>query len=267
MTAVTTPLPTLLLALLGMGWSWRLVRKLNVPTVLLLIGLVVNVAFSALPSSPKYNGVRLFLPVFPFLAVFAGRGFRRLVSLLTSRLVEQPRRVRTLCYLTAGALLLGPCIRVVVAYHPYQLSYYNELLGGTKGAVAHGMEATYWGEPVYEAFRYVTGKAPPGTSIWVAPPGMVSIVEMYCPPGYEVVDTPSPPIGSIYAVFAMKPNEIQYEGCQSLLAQMRLGVAQPEYTVETVGGVPLAYVFGPDAVRRTQVERVLRPSLGWPGRP
>ena len=33
--------------------------------------------------------------------------------------------------------------------HPYELSYYNELIGGPRGAWARGFELTYW----YDAFN------------------------------------------------------------------------------------------------------------------
>lgn len=267
MTGLTTPGLTLVLALFGMGSSWRLARKLHLPTLLLLIGIGVNFAFSALPSSPKYGGVRLFLPVFPFLAAFAGRGFRRLVAPLMARLSEAPQRVRATYYVGLGALLLTPAMRGVATYYPHHLSYYNEIIGGAKGAVARGLPATYWGEPLLEAALYVANKAPKGATVWVAPPGMVSIVQMYQFPNLKIVDGVSPPLGATYAMFALKPNEIGYEGCQSLLAQVQLGLAKPEYTVESVGGVPLAYVFGPRAVRRTQTQRLLRPSLPRPRHP
>jgi hypothetical protein len=39
----------------------------------------------------------------------------------------------------------------VLVLHPYQLSYYNVLSGGLRGAEALGMELTYWGDPVDRA--------------------------------------------------------------------------------------------------------------------
>jgi len=74
MTAVTTPVVVVVLALLGIVRTFQ--RRLSgADRVLLLLGLIVTLAPSALPSSPKYNGVRLFLPAFPFLAALAGGGF------------------------------------------------------------------------------------------------------------------------------------------------------------------------------------------------
>jgi len=54
---------------------------------LILLGwaLVVNIAPSMLPWAPKYGGVRLFLPMFPYLAVMAGVGF----FWLSQRIIER----------------------------------------------------------------------------------------------------------------------------------------------------------------------------------
>ncbi len=42
------------------------------------INFAAILLLAALPWSPKYDGVRLFLPLFPFVALLAGAGFQRL---------------------------------------------------------------------------------------------------------------------------------------------------------------------------------------------
>ena len=90
MTLVTTPALTLVEAAVGVArtvreraqcpaiadtrerWadpSWR--RR--AAAALLGWALLVNLALNSLPSTPKYTGVRLFQPVFPLLAIIAGR--------------------------------------------------------------------------------------------------------------------------------------------------------------------------------------------------
>ncbi len=44
--------------------------------------------------------------------------------------------------------MLGSAALALVRIHPYELSYYNELVGGPRGAWQRGFELTYW----YDAF-------------------------------------------------------------------------------------------------------------------
>ena len=43
--------------------------------------------------------------------------------------------------------MLGPAAWQLVSIHPYELSYYNELIGGPRGASRAGFELSYWYEP------------------------------------------------------------------------------------------------------------------------
>ena len=45
--------------------------------------------------------------------------------------------------------MLGPAAFALIRVHPYELSYYNELIGGPRGAWERGFELTYW----YDAFN------------------------------------------------------------------------------------------------------------------
>ena len=54
----------------------------------------------------------------------------------------------------------------MVGIHPYELSYYNELIGGPRGAWTRGFELSYW----YDAFnpaviRELNAQLPPGAEV------------------------------------------------------------------------------------------------------
>lgn len=87
----------------------------------------------------RYDGERLFLFVFPFWAIVVGIGAAVLVEWL-SRLVSPRRAIAAL----AGFLVLQA--EGTVWLHPYQLSYYNLMVGGLRGAERLGLEACYWGD-------------------------------------------------------------------------------------------------------------------------
>lgn len=129
MLAITTPLVTLTLALVG------LVKAPASPLKrFAAIQIVAQLVAVCLPSSPKYGGVKLFMPVFPFIAVLAGLGFD-----MAARELEKTFHRYALL---AGAMV--PALIGVVAYRGYWLSYYNELIGGVRGATRAGFERQYY---------------------------------------------------------------------------------------------------------------------------
>lgn len=135
LTAVTTPVPVLLLATAGAGAiAWRPSRD----GWLILLLALLPLGFNSFPWTPKYDGVRLFLPAFPFIALLAGFGVKEALERFPARRGA---------VLAACALALGlTAWRGIPRYHPYEASYYNALVGGLKGATQAGFETSYWGE-------------------------------------------------------------------------------------------------------------------------
>jgi len=179
-TAVTTPLLLLALALGGAVLCWPR-RGTEPDRLLLLLGLAIALLPSALPSSPKYNGERLFLPAFPFLAALAGGGFAW-VQLRVAKLMAGKRplvtRMSLLVALLLGAALLLPGVRALVSLHPYQLAYYNSLVGGTQGAGKHGFETIYWGQVFQEAPAFLNQTPEPQPTVLVIPQGCISLLTL-----------------------------------------------------------------------------------------
>ncbi|HUU53900.1 MAG TPA: glycosyltransferase family 39 protein [Armatimonadota bacterium] len=179
MTAVTTPLLVLVVSLIGAGRAWPR-RRANPEATLLLLGLAIALIPSALPTSPKYNGIRLFLPAFPFLAALAGGGFAwvqvRAVRLLRA---EGPRKTWLSALLAAalGTILLLPGLSGLARTHPYQLAYYNSLVGGPKGAAARGFETIYWGQVFQEAPPFLNGLEAPYPRLLLIPKGVIYLLE------------------------------------------------------------------------------------------
>ncbi|WP_435020558.1 glycosyltransferase family 39 protein [Tundrisphaera sp. TA3] len=141
--AITVPVGILLAGLVGMGVSlgrsWR-TRD--------LIPLYFAAHFAFLPfvrmlPTPAHDGVRLFLPTFAFLAAFAGWGVVAMADALARRVGHA-----WACRGAVAGLVLVPAAWQLAAIHPFELSYYNEVIGGPRGAWKRGFELTYW----YEAF-------------------------------------------------------------------------------------------------------------------
>lgn len=118
--------------------------------VLCLVQVAFWWAVMALPGSPNHDGVRLWLPMFPFVAVLAGIGFSGLARALGRRLSDSTRVVGLIAF--AALVFLPPAFRLASA-RPYYLAEYGELVGGTRGAARLGLEATYWFDAVTRPFR------------------------------------------------------------------------------------------------------------------
>ena len=171
MTAVTLPVGILLFTLAGGVFGIR--ERANRWVLLILSQIAFYYVILVLPVSPDYDGVRLFLPVFPFLACLAGLGFRGLRDWVFRNSDRWPvlmkwgkERVAALIFVIVFA---WPIIQLAVI-HPFYLEYYNGLTGGVAGANRAGFETTYWFDTVTPRVREEINQLPPQSRVGVLPP-------------------------------------------------------------------------------------------------
>lgn len=112
---------------------------------LVVLNMVVLYGALALPSAPMHDGVRLFLPLFPLFCVLAGTGAvavgEWLTRLLRRRIPAVEER-RDLIVALSIIAVIAPAAFGTARTHPYQLSYFNALIGGVEGAAEKGLEVT-----------------------------------------------------------------------------------------------------------------------------
>jgi 4-amino-4-deoxy-L-arabinose transferase-like glycosyltransferase len=156
--AATVPVGIHALGLFGLIGAIRERKRDPFPMLLLAAMLELLILFSL--DTPVYDGERLFLPVFPLWAIFAGRGFGRLWRLTKG---AKLRRALLSCFLVAQSY-------GVVMMHPFGLSYYNLFVGGLPGAERLGLELTFWGDAVDPVLlRELAGEAAPESVVALAP--------------------------------------------------------------------------------------------------
>jgi 4-amino-4-deoxy-L-arabinose transferase-like glycosyltransferase len=170
LTGATLPVATIALAVIALKTVIRRGRTRPLATL-----CVVQIAFwwglMALPGSPNHDGVRLWLPMFPFVAVMAGIGFGMLVGALTRWTgAARVSGGEIAVPLLLGALYFTPPALGTVRASPYYLSYYGELVGGASGAARWGFEATYWLDAVTASFREEVNRTLPRGARVVAHP-------------------------------------------------------------------------------------------------
>ncbi|HEY4223050.1 MAG TPA: hypothetical protein VGO62_16950 [Myxococcota bacterium] len=114
---------------------------------LLLLQAAFAMALVADPATPRYGGEKLFMPFFPLFIALAADGLAFVVDGVRAGLPLLARsrlRARAVAVL-AVALACAPGAFANVKLHGgYALSYYGELVGGLRGAVARGYERTYY---------------------------------------------------------------------------------------------------------------------------
>lgn len=170
MAAVSLPETLLLLAALGgLAAAWLPRQRACLLLWAANAGLVLGLGM--LPGAVLHDVNRLMLPALPFLLALAGGGFYCAAERVPGWLARLPRLggIRHLRPKVAGLLALlalAPPVLDQVAYHPFQLSYFNRLVGGVEGAFRRGYEVTYFMEALTpELLRALGAALPPGAAL------------------------------------------------------------------------------------------------------
>jgi hypothetical protein len=180
MLAITTPVLFLLLMLLGIGDAARR-RPANAGMWLLLFCAGGYLLPSAMPFAPKYNGVRLFLPAFPFLMALAGGGFSLLQIIIVKRLqsFSTVANLQNKVAVLLGIALMLPAMVGLAKVFPFELAYYNTLIGGAAGAQRRGFETIYWGGVYGSALQNINSIPESSPRVLITPQGVISLLVAY----------------------------------------------------------------------------------------
>jgi len=146
LTLITIPLITLAPFFIGLIYMIFHPNKTN---IFLLFNALFPLALVSFPSVPKYDGVRLFLPAFPFICMIAGMGLQQIL------LLAKKIKLEKIFYFGFIGLFGLTLYSAIFKIHPYQSSYFNELVGGVDGAAKRGFELEYWGNAYIGALKWM----------------------------------------------------------------------------------------------------------------
>lgn len=178
LTGLTVPAPVLFLAAAGAAFGVGVVRdrvaRRSVAddpgrregdlVLFTLLHAVFTIGVVAFSGAPKYGGVKLFLPFFPFLCLLAGYGALRLGESVRG----QGRALRGVVWSLGPAAALVS-LAVLLRFGEHGLSQYNAAAGGLRGATALGMERQYYDVPFREMIRWLNENAPENARIHYLP--------------------------------------------------------------------------------------------------
>ena len=155
---MTTPIAWLPFAAAGLVRATIELGRRRLLFVLLGLAFLTPIAVEVFTSVSIYDGVRHFLPAFPFLACLVGFGMDWLLTV-----AQRTRLSRVVAWLVVG-VAIGSAIVQDIRIHPYQSTYFNTLAGGGRGAMGQ-FELDYWGNSLKEAGRWVNEHAPPKSKV------------------------------------------------------------------------------------------------------
>ena len=170
MFGITTPLVLLALALAGFGVLAKLLVKRRLdeagPLLLFSVWFVAPIVAQLVSGVYRCDGVRHYLYLLPALALLAGTGAVGLWRWAEDRRLGS-RGVRAVIFALPALLLL----RTLIVLHPYEVVFFNSLVGGPSGA-SRNFELDYGGTSLLEASRWIEANLPKETRLWFTQRGI-----------------------------------------------------------------------------------------------
>jgi 4-amino-4-deoxy-L-arabinose transferase-like glycosyltransferase len=142
MTLATVPLVTLVLTLVGGAAAARKACEHRSTYAFWAVSILTSYAPWLSSGTPIFGGTKHWLTAYPFLCLFAGLGFTRVVAAVQTWKPRWPSA--PLSAACAIGVLIGPLVMTLHA-HPFGLSAYTPLVGGAPGAASLGLNRTFWG--------------------------------------------------------------------------------------------------------------------------
>lgn len=139
------------------------------------LGIVLAIYSSG--AIALFDGIRHFMLFVPPLTVLGAWGLLCAADAVIQRLLAHGLAVRWTRAGLATVVLLSS-VAPVALYHPFEVTYYNALVGGLPGAIRlrFGPEVVgysprdYWGTSARQAVAWANENLPEGSAIWISLP-------------------------------------------------------------------------------------------------
>lgn len=160
MTVATVPAITLVLAVIGGSVAAR-PRERRPDYALWAVSILASYAPWLSSGTPIFGGTKHWMTAYPFLCLFAGLGFARVLAAFRGL---RPRLTQPAALM--ACVLVGP-ITMTLHAHPFGLSAYTPLVGGAPGAASLGLNRTFWGYTTQSLLPFINQRAPRRATIYV----------------------------------------------------------------------------------------------------
>lgn len=194
MTLATVPTITLVLFVLGLVRSGLdlpfLRRVVRLPLAegsalrhafstrtLWLLCILTSYAPWLSSSTPIFGGTKHWITAYPFLCLFAGTGFQWALTRISEMAPAALRRFRAPEALLFASVITGPAIMTLHA-HPWGLSAYMPIIGGTPGGASLGLNRSFWGYTTGAVQDFINAQARTSAPVYVHDTAIDSWIRM-----------------------------------------------------------------------------------------
>ncbi|HVU05149.1 MAG TPA: glycosyltransferase family 39 protein [Polyangiaceae bacterium] len=118
------------------------------------------------PMTPIFGGTKHWITAYPFLCLFAGTGFDWVLGKIAALASERLRARRVPELALTLSVLAAPTVMTLHA-HPWGLSAYVPLVGGTPGGASLGLNRSFWGYTTGAVQDFVNAHAPKNANVYV----------------------------------------------------------------------------------------------------
>ncbi len=179
MMLITVPVITLLSGLLG-GTSvageavsnWRKYRRgddsalfdRRATGVLIFLNMLIPILVISRPETPVFGGTKHWMHAMPWLCAFSGVGVLWAFKLVWSRPSSTTGKVaHSFAAFAFSALLVLPMANATLSMKHDGTAYYNQLIGGVRGAADAHLMRQFWGYSTRHGLEYLNEIAEPNT--------------------------------------------------------------------------------------------------------
>jgi len=186
--AIQTPIEIVFLAVVGMFVGlWQYIKGKSMWPLLFILWFWVGIGRFFIPHVVIYAKVRQFLESMPAFFVLVGIGLEQLRHL--GRLSHLQEKTKKLVPIGVGIVIIIHLLIIDIRFFPYEPSYFNLLVGGTKGVTEKRLfDAEYWASGVKEGMEYVNSISSEGNPTSVYACGMKHLAVNYAAPYVRVTD-------------------------------------------------------------------------------
>jgi hypothetical protein len=146
--------------------------------------LLFALAFAAavapwfLSTNPIFGGTKHWMPAYPFLALFAGRGFDVVWAALDRAIPTADDRRRLLARVGLVVAVIAAPLAITVHSHPFGIAPYVPFVGGTAGGADLGLNRQFWGYTTQNANAWLEPHAPRNATVFIHDTAMDSWMRM-----------------------------------------------------------------------------------------
>ena len=259
----TTPVLMLLLSLLGFfSLCYRFIKnkKERGALVLIMIWVIVPVLRVSVPLARDFDGIRHWIEYLVPLSILSGLGFSLIVSSISSIIKTLPVGNSAQIYserlfaISLLAFVSHPTITWNIANNPYQIAYFNSLIGGLSGAQNYkflGVQiedtTDYWASSYRKGLEWLNKNAEPNSMLFV---GVAEHIMTHVPKSWLRSDievkkmkdlnlaTSQPHTAAIYLMYITRPNHYPKLENKILFQKFDSSII-PTYQISVDGGTIL----------------------------